>query len=219
MMKKNKGVSQPEILMKSKPQTIHAGVSRQNVILIAFVCLFVGFILGATVAILKTSRDSKVVASTGNSQEESPVNREDDIRIAKSILEKDPRDLQTLITLGDACFDTDRYQEAIDAYSKALAIDPKNPDVRTDMGIMYRKLGQFDKALEAFRQAAKDQPMHANSRFNIGVVLKYDKKDYPGAIQAWEEFIKLEKLLDPGDERPVMVRQEIESMKKSLVNR
>jgi len=219
MKKKNKAVSQPEIPVKSEPQTIHGGMSKKNVILIAFVCFLVGFILGATVAILKTTRDSKVVASTGNPQEESSVNHEEDIRIAKSILEKDPRDLQALITLGNAYFDTDRYQEAIDAYSKALAIDPKNPDVRTDMGIMYRRLGQFDKAIESFRQVARDNPMHVNSRFNLGVVLKHDKKDFLGAIQAWEEFLKLEPLLDPDDERPIMVGQEIESMKASLANR
>jgi len=216
MKKKIKTVPQSEISVKSEPSTIHAGVSKNRVILIAFVCLLVGFILGATVAILKTSRDSKGVASTGNTQEESSVNHEEDIRLAKSILEKDPRNLEALITLGNAYFDTVRYQEAIDAYSKALAIDPKNPDVRTDMGIMYRRLGQFDKALEAFRQAAQDQPLHVNSRFNLGVVLKYDKEDFKSAIQAWEEFLKLEELLNPDDERPVMVRQEIESMKASL---
>jgi tetratricopeptide (TPR) repeat protein len=215
-MKKNKAVPQPEISVKSEPLTIHAGVSKNRVILIAFVCLLVGFILGATVAILKTGKDSKVVASTGNPREESSVNREDDIRLAKSVLEKDLRNLEALIKLGNAYFDTDRYQEAIDVYSKALVIDPKNADVRTDMGIMYRKLGRFDKALEAFRQAAQDQPMHVNSRFNLGVALKYDKNDLPGAIQAWEDFLKLEALLDPGDERPIMVKQEIESMKASL---
>jgi len=163
---KNKAISRPEIPVKSELQTIHGGVSKQNVILIAVVSILVGFILGATVAILKMSKEPKGVASTVQSQEEDRANYEEDIRIAKSVLEKDPRDLQALITLGNAYFDTDRYQEAIDAYSKALALDPKNPDVRTDMGIMYRKLGQFDKAIEAFRQAAQDQPLHTNSRFN-----------------------------------------------------
>jgi cytochrome c-type biogenesis protein CcmH/NrfG len=205
-----------EISVKSEPQTLHAGVSKNKVILIAFVCVLVGFILGATVAILKTSRQSKVIASAGQSQKENPANDEENIRLAQAILEKDPRDLQALISLGNAYFDTNRYQEAIDAYSKALAIDPKNPDVRTDMGIMYRRLGQFDKALEAFRQAAQDQPLHVNSRFNLGVVLKYDKEDFKGAIQAWEEFLKLEDLLDPDDERPIMVKQEIESMKAAV---
>ena len=195
------------------------GVSKEKVILIGAVLLLAGFILGATVAILKTSKDSKGVASTGNPQKESSVDYDENIRSAKSILEKDPSNLQALISLGDAYFDTDRYQEAIDAYSKVLAIDSKNPDVRTDMGIMYRKSGQFDKAIQAFRQAAQDQPMHINSRFNLGVALKYDKNDYPAAIQAWEEFLKLEPLLDPGDERPIMVKQEIESMKASIVKK
>lgn len=215
-MKKNKTVSQSEILKKSEPQTIYGGVRKQNVILIAAVSLLVGFILGATLAILKMSKETKKGISNEDSVKESAVNYEEDIQLAKSILEKDPRNLEALITLGNAYFDTDRYQEAIDAYSKALAIDPKNPDVRTDMGIMYRRLGQFDKAIEAFRQAAQDNPMHANSRFNLGVVLKYDKKDYLGAIKAWEEFLKLEALLDSDDKRPVMVRQEIDSMKASL---
>jgi len=214
-MKTNKEPSKVEIHKDG-------GVSKGTLIMISFVSLLVGFILGATVAILKTrpSLAASPAPMVSPTVEESGKNvtadYEEDIQLTKSILEKDPRDLQALITLGDACFDMDRYQEAIDAYSKALAIDPKNPDVRTDMGIMYRKLGEFDKAIQAFQQAAQDQPMHINSRFNLGVTLKYDKKNFVGAIQAWEDFLKLEPLLDPGDERPIMVRREIESMKASL---
>jgi cytochrome c-type biogenesis protein CcmH/NrfG len=221
---KNKSVPQSETSVKSELQNLRGGVSKQSVILIAAVSLLVGFIVGATVAILKTQpmvapTPAPMVAPTVKESGKNITDNEEDIRLAKSILEKEPRDLQALISLGNAYFDADQYQQAIDAYSKALVIDPKNADVRTDMGIMYRKLGQFDKAVEAFRQAAQDQPLHVNSRFNLGVVLKYDKKDFKGAIQAWEEFLKLEALLDPGDERPIMVRQEIESMKASLTKK
>ena len=225
MKKNNKAVSQPEIPVKSEPSTIHEGVSKNKVILVAFVCLLVGFILGATVAILKTQ---PMVVPTpapmvGPTVKESGKNitadYQEEIQLSKSILEKDPSNLQALISLGNAYFDTDQYQQAIDVYSKALAIDSKNPDVRTDMGIMYRKLGQFDKALEALRRAVQDNPKHINSRFNLGVVLKYDKGDFQGAIQAWEEFLKLEPFWDPGDERPIMVRREIESMKASLTKK
>ena len=215
-MKKREPVSQPGIPMENESQNNHRAVSRTNLMLVASVCLLVGFILGATVAILKTTKGNKIAGPSEESQREASVDRGEEIKLLKTALEKDPSDLQALLDLGNAYFDADRHQEAIDVYSKALAIDPKNPDVRTDMGIMYRKLGQFDKALEAFRQSAQEQPLHVNSRFNIGIVLKYDKGDFKGAIQAWEEFLKLEKLLDPGDERPIMVRQEIESMKASF---
>jgi cytochrome c-type biogenesis protein CcmH/NrfG len=81
------------------------------------------------------------------------------------------------------------------------------------LGIMYRKSGQFDKALETFRRAAQDNPRHLNSRFNLGIVLEYDKKDFQAAIQAWEDFLKV---VSPDDERVTMVRQEIQAMKAAV---
>jgi cytochrome c-type biogenesis protein CcmH/NrfG len=218
-MKKNKEVIKSQIRLKDEGNSIRSGVSKGNVILIGLVCLLVGFILGATVAILKTISEPKLATSAEEPKQSRSIDNEEEIRLSKSILGKDPNNVQALISLGNAYFDTDRYQEAIDAYSKALAIDPKNPDIRTDMGIMNRKLGQFDKAIEAFRQAARDDPKHLNSQFNLGVALKNDMNDYPGAIQAWEEFLKLEPLMKPDDGRIKMVRQEIQDMKAALLKR
>jgi len=137
----------------------------------------------------------------------------------KAILKRDPNNLQALIALGNDCFNQNQYQQALDAYSKALSVNPKKPDVKTKMGIIYRKLKQFDKAIEAFRQAAMDGPGHFDSRFHLGVVLRYDKKDFPGAIQAWEEFLELEQFMYPDDVRIEMVKKEIKSMKASLANK
>jgi cytochrome c-type biogenesis protein CcmH/NrfG len=177
-------------------------VKTTNVIFISFICVLFGFVLGVWVMNYLGTRENPVVRDS-----------ERQIPLLKSMLQKNPNDLQALIEQGNIYFDTHRYQEAIDAYSKALAIDPRNPDVRTDLGIMYRELKRFDEALNAFRRAAQDDPAHLNSRFNIGIVLKYDKGDFPGAIQAWEEFLKV---ASPEDERVAMVLKEIETMKKSL---
>ena len=212
-MKKNREVLKPEIRLKNEKENIQRGVSKGNVILIGFVCLIVGFILGATVAILKTSTEPKLATSAEEPKQTRSIDNEEEIRLSKSILEKDPNNVQALINLGNAYFDTERYQEAIDAYSRALVINPKNSDVRTDLGIMYRKSGQFDKALETFRRAAQDNPRHLNSRFNLGIVLEYDKKDFQAAIQAWEDFLKV---VSPDDERVTMVRQEIQAMKAAV---
>jgi len=211
-MKKKREVLKPETRLRGEEKNIQRGVNKSNVILIGFICLLVGFILGAAVAILKTNWEPKVAISAEEPERNRSGDYEGEIQLSKSILEKDPNNLQALINLGNAYFDADRYQEAINAYTKALVIDPKNPDVRTDMGIMYRKLAQFNQAIEAFRQAAYDDPKHLNSRFNLGIVLKHDKNDFRGAIQAWEEFLKL----NPDNDRATMVQQEIQSMKLAL---
>jgi cytochrome c-type biogenesis protein CcmH/NrfG len=210
-MKTNKEPPKVEVLKKDE------GISKGTLIMISFVSLLVGFILGATVVILKTqprvAPTPAPMVGPKQSGKSTSADYEEEIRAAKSILQKDPNNLQALISLGDAYFDTDQYQQAIDAYSKALSVDTKNPDVRTDMGIMYRKSKQFDKAIEALRQASRDAPRHLNSRFNLGVVLKYDKKDFQGAIQAWEDFLKV---VASDDGRVTMVKQEIQAMKAAL---
>jgi tetratricopeptide (TPR) repeat protein len=116
------------------------------------------------------------------------------------------------VELGNLYFDSDRPQEAIEVYRQYLAIKPDNPDVRTDMGIMYRKLGQFDRALEEFRKATQSDPKHVNSRYNIGVVLLHDKQDIKGAIKAWEEYLRV----DPNSERAERIRDQIEKIKKMV---
>jgi len=131
------------------------------------------------------------------------------IQTLKEIVKKDPKNLPAWVELGNLYFDTDQPKEAIEAYSRYLAVKPDNPDVRTDMGIMYRRLGQFDRALEEFRKAAQSDPKHVNSRYNIGLVLLHDKQDIQGAVKAWEEFLKV----DPNSERAQRISVQIEKMK------
>jgi tetratricopeptide (TPR) repeat protein len=73
-------------------------------------------------------------------------------------------------------------QEAIDAYSKYLAIKPDNADMRTDMAIVSN-IGDIERALQEFGKALRSDPKHMNSRYNIGIVLLHDKGDIKGAIR------------------------------------
>ena len=138
-----------------------------------------------------------------------PMESASKINTLKEIVKNDPKNLPAWVELGNLYFDTDQPKEAIEAYSQYLAIKPDNPDVRTDMGIMYRKLGQFDKAIEEFRKAAQSDPKHVNSRYNIGLVLLHDKQDIKGAVKAWEDYLKV----DPNSERAQRIRAQIEKMK------
>ena len=132
------------------------------------------------------------------------------IQALKDIVKKDPKNLAAWVELGNLYFDSDQPRESIEAYSKYLAAKPDNADVRTDMAIMYRKLGDSDRALKEFRSAAEADPKHVNSRYNIGIVLLHDKQDIKGAIKAWEEYLKV----DPDSERAKRVRGQMEKVKQ-----
>jgi tetratricopeptide (TPR) repeat protein len=56
---------------------------------------------------------------------------------------------------------------------------------------MYRRNGQPLKAIESFDKAMAIVPNHEQSRFNKGIVLRYDLNDREGAIRAWEELLKI----------------------------
>ena len=189
-------------------------MKREKAYLLIVVAFLVGFIAGAVSGIrFYANRHAESHGSPASQPvaqaPQGKVNAAQEIAQLEELLKRDPQNLQALIALGNAYFDANQSRKAIDAYTKALAIDPKNADVRTDMAIMYRNLKDYDRAIQEFRQAAKDNPGHVNSKFNIAIVMQYDKKDIPGAIAAWEEFLKIE----PTGDRANMARSQLEQLK------
>jgi len=199
-------------------------VKKETVILIVVITFLVGFITGATVAILRGKKGAEQVATVQKpqmgpqtapmppSQGPTPLEVASKVQTLKDIIKKDPKNLPAWVEMGNLYFDSNQPKEAIDAYSQYLAAKPDNPDVRTDMGIMYRKLGDFDRAIEEFKKAALSDPKHVNSRYNLGLVLLHDKQDMKGAIKAWEEYVRV----DPKSERAERVKGQMEKMKKMV---
>src|SRR5512134_481252 len=66
----------------------------------------------------------------------------------KEILKRDPSNLQALINIGNLYFDTRQDLLAIEHYRKALDLDPRNVNVRTDMAVCIRRTGNPDRAVE-----------------------------------------------------------------------
>jgi len=109
----------------------------------------------------------------------------------KRRLQNNPNDVGLLVQLGNTYFDSNMYPESIEAYEKSLALKPGDPNVLTDLGVMYRRNGRSDEAVKRFRMAAQADPTHFQSRMNLGVVLFYDFNDAAGARKALESVLKL----------------------------
>ena len=103
---------------------------------------------------------------------------------------KDPKDFDSLVKLGNVYYDGQQYKSAIQYYEKALAIHPENPDVRSDMGTAYWYTGNADKAISEMETSLKYRDGHPQSLFNLGWVRWQGKGDAKGAVEAWEKLLK-----------------------------
>jgi tetratricopeptide (TPR) repeat protein len=114
-------------------------------------------------------------------------------RIAESerIVARDPKNIKAWISLGNDYFDTEQTQKGINAYGKALEIDPNNPNVLTDQGVLYRKFKQYDKALRNFKRANKIDPNFLQSIFNTGIVYSVDLKDREKARPYFDKILEI----------------------------
>ncbi|BDG05416.1 tetratricopeptide repeat protein [Anaeromyxobacter oryzae] len=111
------------------------------------------------------------------------------IPMLQQVVAKDPKNHDAWVTLGNAYFDSEQPQKSVEAYGRALELKPNDPNVLTDQGVMYRALGQYDRAIENFEKANKADPTHTQSLFNEGVVYLNDLHDAAKARVAWQKVI------------------------------
>src|SRR6266481_2841408 len=91
--------------------------------------------------------------------------------------------------LGDWNYDRHNWAHAIEHYQEAVADGADNPDVRTDLGNCFRFIGQPQKALEQYRIAQTEDPMHENSLFNQAGLLAEVLHDDQQALAIAHEFL------------------------------
>ena len=115
-----------------------------------------------------------------------------------------------LAQIGNAYYDAQIFPMAIDYYQKALAVDPKNSLVRTDMATALFYSNDFDHSIAEFDRALKDDPKNSNALFNRGIVKWQGKMDVNGAIADWELLLKQ----NPNYEQADKVRMYMAQAKK-----
>jgi cytochrome c-type biogenesis protein CcmH/NrfG len=109
----------------------------------------------------------------------------------KSVASREPSNARPRAQLGNLYFDAERYAEAIQWYSEAVKLAPNDVNISTDLGVCYYYTNQPDKALEQFEHSLKLDPNHAKTLLNVGIVRAFGKQDLDGAVQAWQQVMKL----------------------------
>jgi tetratricopeptide (TPR) repeat protein len=165
--------------------------SKQKQPVLTFVIIFlVGFVCGATFAVFKLDTGG---SATGTAQQAPGQNNEtaSAIRNLEAEVTAQPENFKAWVQLGHLYFDTNQYEKAITAYTTSLKYHSGDANLLTDLGVMHRRTGNPEKAIDYFEKAQAMDQLHQPSRFNEGIVRFYDLEDIPGAIASWEELLKI----------------------------
>lgn len=180
---------------KNKENDITGMVHKQTLYMAILVSITLGFMAGAMYTSFKLAGQTPGVQQTADSQEPESQEAvaETGARILKleQSLKENPENVDAWTQLGNLFFDSNRFSDAIEAYGKSLSLRPGDPNVLTDLGVMYRRNENPKKAIETFDLAIAADPAFETARFNKGVVLMHDMDDLAGGIKAWEELVEL----------------------------
>jgi antitoxin component YwqK of YwqJK toxin-antitoxin module/tetratricopeptide (TPR) repeat protein len=72
------------------------------------------------------------------------------------------------INKGVSLVETERYDEAIKVYDKALEDFPRNPRIWYNKGLAYERVDDISAAVKAYQQAIIYNPIHRNAHLQLG---------------------------------------------------
>lgn len=85
-------------------------------------------------------------------------------QIARALVSRGPVNAGALVTLGSALALQQRYQEALEAYRRALALEPRDPGTRLLFALTLHNLGRNQAALAECRMVLAMIPQDPNAR-------------------------------------------------------
>lgn len=123
-----------------------------------------------------------------------------------------PDNYEAIVALGNTNFDAGRYEIAEKWYTAALVKNPKDVNVRTDLGLsfMFREPQDYDRAIKEFRQSLETDPNHEQTLQNLVVALT--KK---GSLDEAAATLKKLSEVNPGNPSLTKLRADLETARSS----
>lgn len=104
----------------------------------------------------------------------------------RNLLAQNPGDARLLVAMGNIYFDAQRWEEARLSYEEAVETIPDDVNVLTDLAVVYRNIGNPDRALEILGEVIEMAPEHWQAIYNRVIVLHFDLHHHDDAVQALE---------------------------------
>ncbi len=123
--------------------------------------------------------------------EPTPKELEQEVIRITGLLQHDGDNAKYLNDLGFAYYRLHRIPEALTAFLKAAALDPRCSVTRNNLGATYMRLKEYDKAEEEFSKALAIDPNFIKAAYNLSASL-YRQKKYLAAYKAYQKAKKID---------------------------
>lgn len=122
-------------------------------------------------------------------------------------LQRNPKDLEALVNLANLYFDAGKYAQSIPYYERALALDPDNPDTRTDYATALHGEAHDLESLHQLDLVLAQHHDFPEALFNEGIVANAIGRRTQ-AIAAFKTFLKVA----PNDQRADDARTALQNL-------
>jgi tetratricopeptide (TPR) repeat protein len=113
------------------------------------------------------------------------------IQQMQAMAAQNPSDVEIRLKLANFLYDQKQYTKSIEWYERALELDPKNVNARTDLGTAYFYTGRAADALREYDKSLAIDPKHESTILNTIVVNLEGTHDLAAAQKAWDRLNKL----------------------------
>jgi len=124
-----------------------------------------------------------------------------------NMIEIDPEDEKRLATLALCYQHLKDFDAAIEAYNKALAINPDYAEAHTNLGSALKEQGKLEEAIEAYNKALAIKPDNAEAYNNMGNALAgvVFKQPNPGLQKIITLLLDKKSFVRPKDIAPAAI--------------
>jgi len=108
----------------------------------------------------------------------------------RKALEHNPLNPRVHMSLGKIYYsEKGLYYESVQAYKKAIDLDPQQMDARMGLAEVYEDKGLYPEAIAEYKKVVDQDAKNTGALYNLALV--YEKVDAKEAIGLWERYIQL----------------------------
>ena len=168
------------------------GAAVAMILLVPLLAVFIYLIRGNPAALSPEKITVAEQAGNGSAHGVTMAQIESMVQGLAARLQNNPQDADGWRMLGRSYVALGRYQDAVGALDKAVAMIPNDPDLLADYADALAMTGGQTlegKPMELVNRALKLDPNHEKSLWLAGTAA-YNKGDYHGAVDYWNRLLK-----------------------------